>query len=145
VDNAGETYEFDPSFNYATFGPYAQAINDYLGRELKFKSDLPYELLTGKVQPWNYNNVQNRYLNVSETLRSALVKNPSLKVYVGNGYYDLATPYFATEYTFSHIFLPLAQRNNIKFGYYQGGHMMYTVKDELIKLKKEVGAWYQGQ
>lgn len=143
VDDAGETYEFDPSFNYATFGAYAQAINDYLARNLKFKSELPYEILTGKVRPWNYTNVQNRYLNVAETLRSAIVKNPSLKVLVANGYYDMATPYFATEYTFNHIFLPDNLRSNVSMTYYQGGHMMYTVKSEMEKLKADVAAFYQ--
>lgn len=142
-DNAGETYEFDPSFNFATYGGYAQAINDYLSRDLKYKSELPYEILTGKVQPWNYNNVQNRYLNVSETLRQAIVKNPSLKVLVANGYFDLATPYFATQYTFNHMFLPEHLKSNIAMTYYQGGHMMYTVKSELAKLKQDVAKWYQ--
>lgn len=142
VDDAGENYEFDPSFNYATFGPYAQAINDYLSRGLNFKSDLPYEILTGKVQPWNYSNVQNRYLNVAETLRQSMVKNPNLRVLVTNGYYDMATPYFATEYTFNHMFLPKNLQQNITMTYYQGGHMMYTVKSELEKLKKDVAGWY---
>lgn len=142
-DEAGETYEFDPSFNYATYGPYAQAINHYLSTELKFFSDLPYEILTSKVQPWNYNNVQNQYLNVAETLRSAMVKNPFMKVLLCSGYYDLATPYHAANYTFDHMFLPPNLKKNVVVNYYNGGHMFYTVKSELQKLKRDVDSFYK--
>src|SRR5690606_86582 len=94
-DHAGESYDYDPSYERAIYGPYTAAINDYIKRVLDFSSDLPYEVLTGRVRPWT--NSQDRYLNVAETLRNAMVQNPFLKVWVCNGYYDMATPYFATE------------------------------------------------
>jgi len=137
-DYAGERNEFDPSLSATISGPYTMAINDYVRRVLKYENDLPYEILTGRVQPWNYNNVQNQYLNVGETLRSAISKNPYLKVLVCNGYYDLATPYFATDYTMHHLFLDKALRDNIKMTYYESGHMMYIHKPSLIKLKEDV-------
>lgn len=139
-DDAGERYEFDPS-NAAILGPYAMAINDYLRRELKFTEDNPY-YTGGKARPWNYNNVQNQYLNVAESLRSAMHQNPYLKVHFCNAYYDLATPYFGTEYTVNHMFLDESLRDNITMSYYEAGHMMYILKPALIQLKKDVAGFY---
>jgi carboxypeptidase C (cathepsin A) len=136
-DAAGERQEYDPSYA-SVQGAYTFAINDYLRKDLGFKSDLKYEILTGKVQPWNYDIARNRYLNVAPTLRAAMTTNPSLKVYVANGYYDLATPYFATKYTMDHLGLEPALLKNITMGYYDAGHMMYTHKLSHEKLHKEV-------
>ena len=141
-DNAGERYEFDPSLDATISGPYSTAINQYLRQDLKYENDLPYLLLTGRVQPWNYGNVQNQYLNVAETLRQAMSKNPFLKVWIPSAYYDLATPYFAAEYTMNHAGLKPEQRKNVKFTYYEAGHMMYIHKESLIKLKKEADQFY---
>lgn len=140
-DYAGERNEYDPSLAGAISGPYTMAINDYVRRVLKYENDLPYEILTGRVQPWNYNNVQNQYLNVAETMRGAISRNPYLKVLICNGYYDLATPYFATDYTISHLFLGKSLQNNIKMTYYEAGHMMYIHKPSLIKLKDDVSGF----
>jgi carboxypeptidase C (cathepsin A) len=142
-DDAGENYEFDPSYNKAIYGPYTMAINDHIRRVLKFKSDLPYEILTGRVQPWNYSNVQNQFLNTAETLRQAMHKNPSLKVLVCNGYYDLATPYFATDYTVNHMFIDPTLRSNLTQTFYEAGHMMYIHKPSLIQFKKDVADYYK--
>lgn len=142
-DNAGERYEFDPSLDATISGPYSGTINQYLRQELKYENDLPYLILTGRVQPWNYNNVQNKYLNVSETLRQAMSKNPYLKVWVAAGYYDLATPYFAAEYTFNHMMLRPEQKKNVNFTYFEAGHMMYIHKESLIKLKKDADKFYE--
>src|SRR5690606_291337 len=90
-DSAGERFEFDPSMS-ATQGPYTATLNDYLRGELGYQSDLPYEILANLYQSWSYKDVENRYLNVAETLRKAMSVNQYLKVHVANGYYDLATP-----------------------------------------------------
>ncbi len=143
-DDAGERFEFDPSLDATISGPYATAVNDYLRRELKFETELPYEMLTGRVQPWNYGNAQNRYLDVSETLRQAMTKNPALRVLICNGYYDLATPFFATEYTVDHLFLDPALRENLQMKYYEAGHMMYIHLPSLEQLTSDVKAFYGG-
>lgn len=136
-DAAGERYEFDPSYNKAIYGPYTGTLNHYISTELNYRNDLPYEILTGRVQPWNYNNVQNQYLDVSETLRNAMQKNPSLNVWVSAAYYDLATPYFAAEYTFNRLNLPDDLRENIRFTYYESGHMMYIHYPSLQQFKTD--------
>ena len=144
-DDAGERYEFDPSYNLAIYGPYTMAIHEHLQKNLKISKDIPYEILTGRVQPWNYANVQNQYLNVSETMRSAMIKNPNLKVIILNGYYDLATPYFATQYTIDHMFLPPDRKKDIEMCYYPSGHMMYIQKSSLIKMTEDVRKFYKKQ
>ena len=130
---------FDPSME-AINGPYANAMSDYVRRDLKFETDLHYEVLTN-VNPWSYANVENTYLNVAENLKRAMTKNAFMKVWVANGYYDLATPYFATDWTFRHMNLAPAIRPNVTMTYYEAGHMMYTHIDSLKKLKTDYSAW----
>jgi len=142
-DSAGEGYEYDPSYSNI-YGPYSACINDYVRRELGFESDLAYEVLTGKVRPWNYGKYRNRYINVAETLRSAMVRNPALRVYVASGYYDLATPYFATDYTFAHLGLPDELKGNVNIQYYEAGHMMYIHGESLVRLTGELAEFIKG-
>jgi carboxypeptidase C (cathepsin A) len=122
----------------AIMGPYTATLNDYVRTELEFESDLPYEILTSRVWPWGYDNVQNQYLNVGETLRKAMSVNPYLKVLIANGYYDLATPYFATRYTFDHLDLDESLRGNYSMTFYEAGHMMYIHMPSLEQLKNDM-------
>jgi len=141
-DAAGERPDYDPSMAAIT-GPYTATLNDYVRRVLKFESDVPYEILTSRVQPWSYAQFEGRYVNVAETLRSAMTQNPDLRVFVGNGYYDLATPFHATEYTFDHLGLDPALQSHVSMAYYEAGHMMYIHMPSLANLKKDVAAFIQ--
>lgn len=139
-DAVGESFEYDPS--YATIqGPYTATFNHYVRHELGFESDLSYEVLTGLYAKWSYKEFENQYVNVAETLRKAVSTNPHLKVHVASGYYDLATPYFATEYTLSHLGLSPELRGNISASYYEAGHMMYVHEASLEKLKEALGTF----
>lgn len=140
-DSAGESGEGDPSYS-AILGSFTSTLNTYVRTDLKYESDLPYEILTN-VSPWNYGQYKNQYVNVSEPLRTAITENPYLKVFVANGYYDLACPYFATRYTFDHLGLPSIYRNNVSMGYYEAGHMMYINKPSLIQLKADLAKFIQ--
>lgn len=132
----------DATRNDASFtniiGPYTAAFYDYVRRELLFEKDIPYEIITGHVWPWSYAEHENQFVYVAETLRQAMSINPGLKVFIANGYYDLATPYFATEYTFNHLGLDESLRGNISMGYYEAGHMMYVHMPALEQLKKDL-------
>src|SRR5713226_4400711 len=134
---AGARPDYDPSLA-AIVGPYTATFHDYVRGDLKFESDLFYEYLTGRVQPWSYESYQNKYVNVAETLRSAMTQNPFLRVFVGKGYYDLATPFFAAEYTFDHLSLDESLRSHLSGGYYEAGHMMYVHQPSLAKLKQDL-------
>jgi carboxypeptidase C (cathepsin A) len=142
-DAVGETNEQDPSLA-AIIGPYTAALYQYVRAELGYESDLPYEVLTDRVHPWSYATHENRYVDVADTLRQALATNPNLRIYVANGYFDLATPHFATEYTFNHLGIPSEQRANIRMGYYEAGHMMYIQRASLERLGAELAAFVQG-
>jgi carboxypeptidase C (cathepsin A) len=139
-DAAGEHFEFDPS--YATIqGAYTACFNDYVRGDLQFESDLPYEILKGLYQTWSYKEFENQYVNVAETLRKAISMNPHLRVHVANGYYDLATPYFATTYTFNHLGLDPSLLDNVGMSFYEAGHMMYVHLPSLRKLKAELAGF----
>jgi carboxypeptidase C (cathepsin A) len=136
----GDSPEYDPSYT-AVLGPFTATFNNYVRQDLKFESDLPYEVLTGKVMPWDFGTARNRYLDVAETLRETMVHNPYLKVFVANGYFDLATPFLATRYTFDHMGLPPDLRTNVSMGYYGAGHMMYVNQPSLVELKKDLAGF----
>jgi carboxypeptidase C (cathepsin A) len=139
-DNAGERVDFDPSFTNID-GPFTTTMNDYFQRELNFKEENPYNIF-GNVYPWNYSNVQNKYLNVAESLRDAMTKNTSLKVYVGSGYYDFATPYFIAKYDVEHMFLSPELRKNLHHHFYEAGHMYYIHKPSMIQFKKDIDGFF---
>lgn len=141
-DSAGENFEFDPSLA-AIMGPYTATLYDYVRGELNFESDLPYEILNPKVWPWSYAQNENNYVNVAETLRKSMSTNPYLKVHVANGYFDLATPYFATRHTFNHLGLDASLQENISMSYYPAGHMMYIHLPSLAALKNSLVEFIQ--
>ena len=136
-----ERPDFDPSYE-AVYGAYMACFNDYVRRALKYENDLPYNALTGEVQPWNYGNVQNEYLNTAELMHRAMSRNTNLKVWIANGYFDLATPFFATDFTVRQMGLDPSVRGNIRLTFYEGGHMMYMVPAELAKLKADAAKFY---
>jgi carboxypeptidase C (cathepsin A) len=142
-DSAGGDSEYDPSFS-AIQGPYTATLNHYVREDLKFESDLPYEVIAGLYQSWSYKEFENRYVSVSDTLRKALHQNPYLKIFVANGYYDLATPHFATEYTFNHLGLAPELSKNITMGYYEAGHMMYVHLESLAQMKQDLATFMTG-
>ncbi|MCC5918037.1 MAG: hypothetical protein JJU02_12005 [Cryomorphaceae bacterium] len=141
--SAGDYPDFDPSYNLSIFGAYTAAINAHLTETLNFHwNEKTYEILTGNVRPWNYGRAQNRFINNSPTLRSAIHKNNHLRVLICSGYYDLATPFFATDYTVDHMYLAPELRDNIQTEYYEAGHMMYSIPEQLIKFTQDVRAFY---
>jgi carboxypeptidase C (cathepsin A) len=139
--NGEPTAEFDPSMT-AIRAPFTAIFNDYARRELGYESDLHYYILGGGTGPWDYGQGgNNRFVDTADALRQAFAKNPYMRVYVGSGYYDLATPYFATEYTFSHMRLPAKYKPQITTKMFQAGHMFYSLKPALAELSKDIEAF----
>lgn len=136
-DTAGETPEFDPSIVAVSRG-YITLMNDYLRRELKYETDLVYRSLSGKVQPWKWEGLENQYANVAEDLRQAMTRNPDLRVLFTAGYYDFATPYFDTTYTVNHLGLPAELRDHVSIEHYEAGHMMYIRTVDHEKFKQDI-------
>jgi carboxypeptidase C (cathepsin A) len=142
-DDAGENPETDPSHT-AIFGAFAGAFNHYLRTELNYQAETRYQIMAELYNNWNYGDWQNRYLDLSERLRQALSHNPHLRVFAANGYFDLATPYFATQYTFDHLMLPPELRAHLAMGHYQAGHMMYVKESEAGRLAEDVRRFLGG-
>jgi carboxypeptidase C (cathepsin A) len=149
-DAAGENYESDPASD-AIQGAFSTMLNHYVRTELGYKEDLPYAIY-GNVYPWNFLSSpeeddfpgpsRGRFggmtVNVAVVLRRALSENPFLHVFCANGYYDGATPYFGTEYTFSQMGLNNEFKDRVHMGYYEAGHMMYIHRPSHLKLKSDV-------
>jgi carboxypeptidase C (cathepsin A) len=142
-DDTGSSTSYDPSNTGTISGPYAAGVMSYFGKELNYTNDLTYYILGGGLGRWNYSNVQNKYLNVAEYLRQAMSNNPSLKVWVLGGYYDFATPYFASEYVMKHMGLRPEQQKNVNFTYYEAGHMLYIHMPSLKQMKIDADSFYK--
>jgi carboxypeptidase C (cathepsin A) len=128
--------DFDAS-EAAIRPPYTSTFNNYVRSELNYKSDLEYFILGGGIGPWNW-GTNNGYVDTSIALRDALARNPYLRIFVAMGYYDMATPYFAVQYTLHHISLDPGLLRNFSTGYYEAGHMMYIDEKQLGKLRSDV-------
>ena len=141
LDAAGEREEFDPS-DAAVNGAFRSLFQDYVRAELKWQSDLHYPSTgTSNVRPWTYD--QNRYMDMTEALRSTMAKNPFLKVFVACGYYDMATPLAGSEFNFSHLAYDRPITDRVSFGYYESGHMVYLRPSAHKALTRDVAGFVQ--
>jgi carboxypeptidase C (cathepsin A) len=139
--NTGETSEYDPSSTEIT-PPFTAVFQNYIHGELGYKTDM-YYYPSGGIQPWDY-GVQNGFGDTTSMLKNALTKNPYMKVLVEAGYYDLATPVFAVQYTFTHMGLNPDMHKRISWAYYPAGHMLYIDRESHDKMHKDVGEFMVG-
>jgi carboxypeptidase C (cathepsin A) len=142
-----EGAEYDPSYS-AVSGAFTAALNSYLREDLKFNPEMPYNTLSGDIArnwDWKHNTGGESFgpslANVESDMVNAFIVNPSLQVQVENGFFDMATPFFATEYTMDHLELPANLRSRIHFEYYESGHMIYLNEKELPNLKNNIAAF----
>lgn len=135
-DGVGAAPDYDASFA-AILGPYTGALNAYMREELKVRSDVKYEIFSEKANlAWNL-QATNRYAGTAESLRKAMTENPALRVLVCNGYFDVATPHFASDYVLSHLGLAAGLRANVRVERYESGHMMYVREADLAKFRRD--------
>jgi carboxypeptidase C (cathepsin A) len=127
--------EYDPAQDNFV-APFTSAFNQYVRSNLNYANDLPYQSLAPI--PWDFGDSGSGYLYVTDNLQNAMVRNPYMKVLVCSGYFDLATPFFATIYTFDHLDLPPSLQNNIQELFFQGGHMLYHPAAMRIMLAESV-------
>jgi carboxypeptidase C (cathepsin A) len=143
ADAAGETQEFDPS-NTALQGAYTSAFSDYVRNQLKWESDLHYRT-SGNVRPWKWDEFENSYMDMTEPLRQTMARNPSLRVLVLAGYYDMATVFAGIEFNASHLGFDKTFTDRVAFAYYEGGHMMYIRPSAHKTLKQDVARFIEAQ
>jgi carboxypeptidase C (cathepsin A) len=131
---------YDPT-SAAILPPYTSAFNNYLRTELNYKSDMPYRVFAYD-QPgfrdWQWGNAVEGFPSTAGGLRSAMIKNPYMKILVMEGYYDLATPFAAANWTMDHLDLGPQFRQNISYATYGSGHMVYIDRAEHDKMKKDL-------
>lgn len=129
--------EYDPSYSLAR-GTFSTAMLSYLGDELGWIEDQPYEILTGKVSPWDYGS-DNKIVNVTGRLVSAMRENPRLKVLVMGAHTDLATAPESIPYSLrQETGLPDSFMERIIFTEYDAGHMFYMNPSDLVKSREDL-------
>jgi len=131
---------FDPTSS-AILPPYTAVFNSYVRTELGYKVDTPYKIFAYEepgFEKWDWGSADKGFPNTAPGLRVALTKDPYLKVLVMEGYYDLATPYAAANYTIDHLDLSPEYRRNISYATYESGHMVYIESGSRSKMKKDL-------
>lgn len=141
LDDAGEYFDNDASA-YSIDAAYVAAVNDYLTRVLEVDFEKRYKILDGEPgRNWNWSTNSRgwpSYVNVAPHLGRGMRENKDLRAFFANGYYDLATPFFATENT---VAANGIDPDRVTMAYYEAGHMMYTHEPSLEKLARDVRAF----
>lgn len=133
-----ERPDFDPSMS-AIRPPFTTMLNDYVRRDLELEIDTEYHILCGL--DWDWGPAGEGYPRTSVALSDAFARNPYLHVFVACGYYDLATPYFATHYTLNHLAIEPSVANQVRTEHYPVGHMVYLERETLSKLQTHVASF----
>jgi len=144
-DAAGEAPDYDAS-DTAISGAFIGTLNTYLARDLNYQTNMAYRASAREEEgfKWDFSHKApgvNFPLNAPNTaidLAAAMRQNPYLKVLSLNGWYDMATPFFGTEYDLNHMMLEPAQQRNLEFRYYPSGHMVYLNPDALHSMRLDV-------
>ncbi len=149
-----ETYDIDQMANYPSWDPsdvgidgaFIGSFNNYITNVLDYHAGIPYRPvsyggLLGAKWDWKHNG-DDPPTNVTPDLAAAMTQNPRLQVFSANGYFDFATPFFATEYTLDHLGIAPPLQHNITFGFYQSGHMIYLNPSALVTYRGDLERWY---
>jgi carboxypeptidase C (cathepsin A) len=150
IDAAGESPEYDPADTGIT-GAFVSAFHHYLTADLGFTTDLTYRptYYSAGIQwdfrhhpPGSRSDFDVNTADVALDLSAAMRQNPHLILYSLNGIYDLATPFFGTEYDLGHMQLNPTLKSNVRFAYYPSGHMVYLNTEALKSMKADLARYY---
>ncbi len=149
IDRTSDSPAYDPTLDASLQSAFVSAFNRYVREDLRYRSDLRY-------LPFNYGEVGNAWSfkrdaadvgiavqvpDVIPDLAQALTRNPGLRVFSANGYYDLATPFFGTELDLAHLGIDPALRAHVTYGYYRSGHMIYLDPAARRSLRADLESW----
>jgi carboxypeptidase C (cathepsin A) len=144
------SFNLDPIADRPDFDPVDSAIdaafvasgNYYLRQVLGYQTTLAYRPTINVLRQWDWKHNGNLPTNTAQDLAAAMTFNPSLQVFSGNGFFDFATPFYATVYTLNHLMLPPQLQRNISYGFYESGHMVYLHQQALAQFHADLEAWY---
>ena len=155
MNPTSEASDYDPQSN-AISSAYTTAINQYMRVELKygrdetykpgaysdpsFRWDMRHSPPNAPAAPDNMGGTPNVMPDLAYTMKS----NPTMKVMLAGGYFDLATPYFEGKYEMLHLPMPAKLQQNISYKYYESGHMVYVNENVLAKFHDDVAAFIRG-
>lgn len=141
IDGSLEDGISDPS-SVGITEAFAGLYNDYVARTLGYRTDRPYVTLSFNVNDrWSFER-DNEVLAQEATIRNCMSSNQLLKIWVLCGYFDLATPFYAAEWVYSHIFMNDALKDNVSFTHYPAGHMFYLLDSNVSRFREDAKAWY---
>jgi carboxypeptidase C (cathepsin A) len=145
-DLAAAGADYDPQ-DKAISGAWIAMINDYLFRDLGYRTSLTYRPSNNVFTDWDWKHSPGESFpqmaaNTSVDLAAAMRENPHLKLLAVNGLYDLATPFAGAEYDLGHMALGPVELQNIRYTYYPAGHMMYIDPVSARQLKTDFAAFY---
>ncbi len=136
---ASQRPDFDPS-EAAIRPPFTSLFNEYVRSDLGYKTDAQYYILGGGIGArWEF--PPNTYAETASAMRRAVAKNPFMKIFVAEGWYDEATPLAAIGYTLNHMGMSPEMHKNIAAHQYASGHMVYIRQDALAQFRKDIGAF----
>jgi carboxypeptidase C (cathepsin A) len=145
-EGSNEGPSWDPT-DSSIDAPYTTAVNAYLRDDLRYDTTLEYRtniygIISAKGAEWDLTHNKRAPVNVAPDLAEAMTQNPSLKVFSANGYFDFATPFFATVYTLQHLELASPLQSNVTVKFYPTGHMIYLSEPALAQYKADLSSWY---
>jgi len=141
LDRISDRPDFDAT-DSAMDAAYVATGNYFMRQVLGYQTNLIYRPLTNVFSKWDWKHNGNLPLNTAQDLASAMAYNPNLQIFSANGYYDFATPFWATVYTLNHLNLPAQLQKNISYGFYESGHMVYLHPQALAQFHDDLENWY---
>jgi carboxypeptidase C (cathepsin A) len=141
LDRINDRPDFDAT-DAAMDAAFVATGNYYLRQVLGYQTTLIYRPEYNVFSQWDWKHNGNLPTNTAQDLASAMIYDPNLKIFSGNGYYDFATPFWATVYTLNHLMLPPRLQKNISYGFYESGHMVYLHPQALAAFHDDLERWY---
>jgi carboxypeptidase C (cathepsin A) len=141
LDRIGDRSTFDPT-DAAIDTAFVGAGNYFIRQILGYHTSLEYLPEINVFRQWDWKHHGQLPTNTAQDLARAMTFNPNLRIFSGNGYYDFATPFYATIYTLDHLSIPPQLQRNITYGFYDSGHMVYLHPQALAEFHDDLERWY---
>jgi carboxypeptidase C (cathepsin A) len=141
LDRIADRPDFD-AVDAAIDAGYVGSGNYYVRQVLGYQTTLIYRPITPLFRQWDWKHNGSLPLNTAQDLATSMTFDPNLRIFAAGGYYDFATPFYATVYTLNHLTVPPKLQQNISYGFYESGHMVYLHQQALEQFHDDLERWY---